>query len=877
MLGNFQVTVDCVDEINRHYRDFSEDDILTDSLLDRPFDIETNDIENDGTENTLSRKKRETVAPDLGKNETQSNSTHLLSKRSDSDASMEYLEIMSESDADDNKYSLDDTERGKRQVRYVLKNGYKIPSKNWALAKPIKFIEIPQQGYNPNSQSGRYQTGYNNNNNYYDNNYRPQYFNSNAYSAANPFLVYQSDSSQSQRPFKASLPDSNQKLPHHPLNVATQIITKSPPISALNNNNNNPYASLNGGFYNNYQNNAQFTPITNPPNSYRDSSLLPSSVVTGKPVTSSRPPNQKPAENNAPESGSEEEEEEYSDEEDDDKQNDYPKPPYEFTNPSHKYSSIENPFANPNFDFDAYLSKLSNGQYTTKGPNSTPRSTPIPRPVEITPVPYPQAKPHSSSLRYDGMSTPKPFTVPSRPEDVFRPVTSSPKHNHYVQKPQTNQQYQQQSHDSQQQQNFGAYQQNAGIPLEAQRPRIQPPNFKDDRQLPISYSFSKPIEISLKPNQRLKENQQISVTSKPHVYLTATGTPFIVTSSKPHVKNVKVVLQNQNNKNPYFPTAQKPYSAYVTIKSTTPNPLATLANEQLRALQYYWNASTESISSQYVTIRPSTTPNHAKLGSLFAQAVKTSMQTPTTKYPVQFATATKTSTTTVAPKRRPIPKPSPEMTDYYYDEDEYYEPSVKSQYMPSTEVKPQRPAMAQNYKEYDDDSYEDSRELTVNIKPRPRQPMKENIFKSETATKNHNDVSIVTKVPPKDYKHDGGKIPIPVLVNFASTTPTVLIRPEHSSYEVMNRNRTMHIRRPFINIGPNTLKPPKYLNQTTLRPYTVRHRLAKPTAVAQTDNTLTRGRGKHPNIVAQMLSTPRDNHNQETRFTKTRHDGRTNR
>ncbi|KOB79386.1 Chitin deacetylase-like 5 [Operophtera brumata] len=894
---------------------YSDDDILTDSHDDRRFDIETNDIgdDNDIKVIPLSRTKREAATLDVGKNETRSNSSDNLSKRSDSGDLMEYFEIVTESnmnDDDDNRYSLDDSDRGKRQVRYYLQNGYKPPSKNWALEKPIKYIEIPQPSYNSNTQSGRYQSSYNNanNNNYYENNRRPHYpTNGNSYSATNPFLVYQTDNSQSHRPFKASLPDTNPKHLQNPLHVATQIITKSPPISALNNNE-NPFSSLNGDFYNNnYQGNNQFKPITNRPNSqvsFQDSSFLQSSVVTGKPVpvqTSPRPqsyhknPNEyspRPAQNYEPESESEEDEEEYSDEDEDDKYKQaYPKPPYEFTHPSNKYANIENPFANPNFDFDAYLSKLSNGQYTTQRPQNVQSSTPKSRPVEITPVPNPKTNSHSSTLRYDGMSTPRPFSVPSGPEDVFRPVTSSPgkqNSNQYMQRPQANQQYQQQSQNSNQQtnQNFGIYQQNAGVPLEAQRPILKPPNFKDDRQLPISYSFSKPIEITLKPNQRLKENQQFSVTSKPYVFMTATGTPLILSSPKPYdLKSVNFVSlqQQQANGKPYLSTAQKPYSTYITIKNTTPNPITTLANAQLQALQQYWNSSTESISSQYVTIRPSTTPDHAKLGNLFAQAVRTSMETPTTKHHnLQFATASKASTTTVAPKRRPIPKPSPEMADYYYDEDEYYEPPVKSKYMPSSEVKPKRPFMAQNYKEYDEDSYEDSQEQTVNIKPRPisRQPFKLNTFKPETAAKNHNDVSIINKVPQKDYNiHGDGKIPIPVLVNFASPKPTVLIRPELSSYEIIQRNRTMHLRRPVHDNGPYTLKPPKYLNQTTLRPYTVRHRLSKPTAVieptASTDDK-PRGRGKHPNIVAQMLSTPRDSHNQETRFTKTKHDGRTN-
>lgn len=68
-------------------------------------------------------------------------------------------------------------------------------------------------------------------------------------------------------------------------------------------------------------------------------------------------------------------------------------------------------------------------------------------------------------------------------------------------------------------------------------------------------------------------------------------------------------------------------------------------------------------------------------------------------------------------KRRPIPKPSPEMNDYYYDDedDDYdYEPPVKSKFMPSTEVKPQRPPIAQNYEEYEDYDIVDHKKVYKN-------------------------------------------------------------------------------------------------------------------------------------------------------------------
>ncbi|XP_075969190.1 chitin deacetylase-like 5 isoform X2 [Anticarsia gemmatalis] len=928
---------------------YSEDksDIVTDSHHDRHLDVETNEITtNDLTDKPVLRKKREVVGKDLGVNETSTTKPGEMSKRSDSGEEMEYVEIDADSDFEE-ALPQDDTERGKRQIRYYLKNGYKSPGKNWGYVKPVKVVEYPQTQYSSNSPRYQQQQQYNNlnNNNYYDSNRRPQQHNSNSYqSAANPFLQYQSNNFQSHVPFRPSLPDpSSQTFAHNPLNSATQIITKSPPISALNGD---PYSSLAGGFYNNAprQNiNQAPSSASQNPLSYPDSSYVPSTVVTGKPVPVPTSPktqenyrrpeqnrnnyqsqdytaqkNQQPIRNVKPtqqyvekrpskdkeydddDESKEEDDESYEDEDEDEEEeerfkHDF-KPPYEFTHPSNKYKEIENPFANPDFDFDAYLAKISNGQYSTGKPEPPHKPAPIVNPtVQVSTV-----SSLGSTVNYIGMSTPKPFTLPSGPGSSMMPIASSPrpslahlKHGHtheqLIQRPEPTRQIQQQHLQQQSLNENVQVQHTAGTPLEAVRPKLKPPNFKDDRQLPISYSFSRPITSSTpKPyhdNKSKAEPQKTySVTQKPFVFISSTGSPLIFSTPK-HQYIVKpeniIPLKPVGSAKPYLVSSIKPHNAYIAFKQSTPKPLTTIANEQLSALQQYWNKNptTEIVPLRSFSFQQST-PAIQKLENLFSQVIK-STQSPVKNHKIYLNNSPITTTARPPAKRRPIPKPSPEMNDYYYEDDEqYFEPAVKPKYMPSTEIKPQRPPMAQNYKEYDD-SYEDDSE-TEHARPQSsRIPLK---YKPESATKNHNDVSIATKVPLKNFnKNINGKIPIPVLVDYNSPTPNTLIRPEVSNYQIvhhMHRNRTMHIRRPVTENGPNTVKPPKYLNQTTLRPYTVRHRLAKPTTVKEPSHDgdkQTRGRVRHPNIVAQMkLTTPRDSHNQETRYTKIKHDDKTN-
>lgn len=950
----------------RLYHYFSKDksDNVTDSSLDRQSDIETNDINvHDISDKNKSRRKREAVQNVVGLSKDNATGTDKITSRND--GIMEYEEAKSLDDEDEDFIDQEDIERGKRQIRYYTPKGYKNPSKNWA--KPIRFVDFQPFSYNPNIQSSKYQPQYNgvSNANYQGGTRKPYLSENNLYSTGNPFLQYQQDDNESQRPFKASLPDPfSQRLPHAPMNMATQIITKAPPISALQNNE-NPFTSLAGGFLNNLKNlginqqnqNAnqylQTISSTGRPNhqvTLKDSSLLPSTVVTGKPIrmqtlsrvrtkyrmhpTQNENPqkddfqngdgNQKQVENRPPnknheydDEDEEEDEDSYEDsdkgEEDVDFKHDFPEPPYEFTHP--KFTEIENPFADPNFDFDAFLAKLRGDKYAMiKDDDETPKPSPKPHQnvdVKIINAPTENTTPlslnseiRSSTLNYNGMSTPRPFSVLTGPEGVTTPEQNY--HNHQsntehsqkfqklIQLPSPTQ-YVQHQHQPLNE-NIYNRPQNGGIRLEAIRPKLKPPNFKDDRQLPITYNFQQSVSSTFKPNddkQKGETKQMFTITQKPYVFFTSTGSPILMSSPKQPflLKPEKFPTLHHHlvsTAKPYLFSTIKPHNAFLAFKQSTSKPMTTLANEQLAALQYYWKNPTTEL---YVhsSPRPHTVTNIPKLEQLFAHAIRSTAKIPTNIQNLPYTVRDSvTSTTKPTTKRRPIPKPSPEMNDYYYDDEDeqyYYEPPVKSKYMPSTEVKPQRPPMAQNYQEYED--YEDYEESPGNNKPlrTPHgRPVKYNSHKPETVTKNHNDVSIVTKSPLKDNKYVTGKIPVPVMIGYNTPAPNILMRPEISNYHILHpsRNRTMHFRKPiYSDNGPYTAKPPKYLNQTTLRPYTVRHRLAKPTTVKDltttTEEKQLRGRIRHHNLVAMKLTTPRDNHNQETRYTKTKHDDKTNR
>ncbi|XP_022114954.2 mucin-4 isoform X2 [Pieris rapae] len=875
-------------------------DNVTD-IPDRLIDISTNEIEIDGASfKTHQRTKRSTAPLDFNfdsKNQTQ------ITKRIDDDQVMEYFEAETEPSLNDYDDDHDETERDKRQVRYYLKNGYKTPVKIWPNTKQIKLVDL--QHYNPNIQSPRYQTQYNNDNlNSATRQQLPQsYF-------QNPYLTYQTDNFQSQRPFKPSIPDiAKQK----PTNINTQIITKSPPISSLNNND-NPFASLSGGFYNNNQNKVthnnqnmqySFQPVTPKYVSFPDSSQLSTTLVTGKPVhgnptispnnynSNYQVPDTQPSKfhntndlNKKPNVAKpvdvdEEYEDEDSDESDDEESEEFQnggnfKPfstrlPHEYTHPKNKYAHIDNPFANPNFDFDEFLSNLRENHYSAIGV-----TTSKPKPVPDMAFNLQTPKVYSSTPSYDkkvtnptafgstGVSSPKPFTIPG--------VISNSANLHNVQHAHSNVD----SYNNPPQ----VFKGQTGLVAS----KFKPPNFKDDRQLPLQYNFNTQFGNNINNNQtRLTSPNSFSqylheVTPKPFNANTRFNS---VTSST----NAYRQANSMSSERPFVTSTMKPDNAYiVTFQQSTIKP--SLANNQLAALQNHWKQTASDFSDiMKSTLRPNYFSDIPNLEGLFKQAIHPSSQAPIKSPESVRHYMTTTSTTTTKPplKRKPIPKPSPEMTDYYYDDEDdqyYYEPMVKPKYMPSTEVKPQRPPMAQNYHEYDDSS-EETGDLK-NIKGNslaPRRPTNPNSL-SDSVTKNHNDVSVVTKVPFKQsLKNINGKIPVPVM-GYVSPDVTHQDLNELSMVHHI-RNRTYHMRVPNGN-NPYTLKPPKYLNQTTLRPYTLRHRLAKPTTVKDSatqseENKQTRGRIRHHNIVAQMkLTTPSDSSKQETRYTKTSHDDKIN-
>ncbi|CAB3239718.1 unnamed protein product [Arctia plantaginis] len=919
----------------------NKSDVVTDSLHDRLLDIETNEINNnDVIEKTVFRKKRDIVGKDVVINETSTVKTNETINRNDSGEEIEYVEI----DPDfEEGLPQDDTDRGKRQIRYYLKNGYKSPRKNWAHIKPFKVIQFPQSFFNTHAQNNRYnQHTYKNvnNNNYYDTRRPYSLGNSNQYSNANPFVSHQPDTYQSQHFYNPNRPEpSSQTITHNPLNSVTHIITKSPPISALNSN---PFPALAGGFFNNVPQqdiqNVNQRPLSAQKHqfSFPDSSQVSSTVVTGKPVILYTSPRTEDNHNNKAirnnygsqnysgqkhqqliengkllqnydhkrpssdreydDNSSEEDEDSYEEEEENKNYKHDFKPPYEFRHPSNRFKDIENPFANPNFDFDAYLSKISNGQYSTSKPNHLISVNPNQVHVSGSTPQYNSfnSGTPSSTISYTGMSTPKPFTVPSGSVtsgdgNVNNRKPLEQQYQKLIQRPEpTRQSY----IESQSLNSNVLVSPTAGLPVDAVRPKLKPPNFKDDRQLPISYSFSRPdINTTPVPNQDNKSQKNYYATQKPYMLLTSTGLPIILSTPNHNyiVKPENIIqLKPNGSVKPYLSSTMKPYNPYITLEQSTSKPLTTIANEQLSNLQQFWNKnpSTETVPLHSVFFKQSTPASIAKLENLFAGIIKS------TSEPINSQSIFKNDSynivmTTAKPpsNRRPIPKPSPEMNDYYYDDDEefYYEPIVKPKYMPSTEVRPQRPPMAQNYKEYYESYEDDSEELNTRQQP-SKVPVRYITYKPESATKNYNDVSVGTKGPLKNLKKNvNGNIPIPVLVDYGTSTPNTLIRPEVPNYKILHhmpRNKTKHIRKPVTDNGPNTDKPPKHLNQTTLRPYTVRHRLAKPTTEktpSHNEDKQTRGKIRHPNIVAEMKhTTPRDSYNQETRFTKIKHDDKSN-
>lgn len=901
-------------------------DVTDQRHTDLPTDILTNEILDHKTKIvklSSSRTKRAIVDELSEHNQTTTNDT--ISDRSD------LYEVDTGVEADYEDEGLDETERGKRQVRhgrYYIKNGFKNQNhdgKSWANVKPAKIYDFSPYTSNP------FQS--------YQNTRKPTYnsisfpdvspkASDNIYTTSNPFLQYTTSANlynDQKKPFKASQPDIfNLRPPHNPINIATHIITKSPPISSLTSNE-NPFSALAGGFVNNnpQQSNRQFNYVKLNEN-YRDSSQLPSSVVTDKPVLiassqrvktnfntvkPTKPTQPEPMQYNNNDNDDEEDEDDERDNEEDESgssENDssesdfrpHFKPPYEFSHPNNKYADIANPFANPNFDFDAFLTKLRN-DHLSMSSSSTPNSNKQNAPITSRPISNdtPQPKPFTSTtLTYKGMSTPQPFTLPAKivntwtlagHNDHTNPSTNAPNITNYQKKQSL--QLQQQTLNS-----FNNAPQISTITQQVSRPRLQPPNFNDDRQLPLNHNFKG--NFADQPSVRLiSKNPNYSnivvSTLPPKTYLLVTGKPFLYSTAKPQFgppqKTITLQTQGLVTPRPHSSTVN-PHNANIIFTHPTPKPV--LITQAPKPQQY----RVQQLQSS--THKPSTVSEIPSLESIFQQTLKpvsglNSITTTTKTLGLSNIQESLKNLTKI--KRRPIPKPSPEMNDYYYDDDDeqyYYEPVVKPKYMPSSEVRPQRPPIAQNYEEYEDDSYEDDDEPTAYKPQTPiRRPAGYNTYHVESATKNHNDVSVVTKPPYKNLKHNiNGKIPVPVIMDNVTPTPHILIRPEVSNYKIMHqqRNRTVHLRRPLkrpTQGGPHTIRPPKYLNQTTLRPYTVRHRLAKPTTVrmpttTNNQNKQVNGRLRNPTTMSRFKSTtPSDNHNQETRFTKTKHDDRTNR
>lgn len=864
-----------------------------------------------------------------------------LEKRDNVDEDVEHFEV----DGIDDK--LNESDRGKRQVRhgrYYVKN---VP-------KAVKFFDFTQYNNNLHNirQNLRNVPAYNSIS-FPDSSPKSTY-SDNIFTTPNPFLHFSTNTNSLHyhtpesynKPFKASSPDPySLRPPHNPINTATHIITKSPPISSLNNNE-NPFSALAGGFLNNIpQKTGSHGEVNNflIHNPY-DSSLGSSSVVTDRPVLISTSPrgklnNKLPLKTNnindynmqnnknqskypkvtsdsnesndydEKEDEEKNEEDSNSSEEDDEEDNssdyfhkhayNFPKPPYEFRHPSNKYAEINNPFEDPNFDFDDFLSKLRDEPVSvtassTRKPNQLQNAAYHDETIDDDKAIIKKTK--STTLSYKGMSTPRPFTLPSNinswpVHSTSDEIVNTKKINISNSQTVANnniQQDKQQQHAHMQQQILKAFnnapQLGAVSHLGPFRPQLKPPNFKDDRQLPLSHNFNGNLVYN--PSSQRPKLVVSTVAPKHYLFVTGKNQPILFTTPKPNYS----VSQNQAivTGMPYLLSSFKPNNVNNNniYKQQTSNPI--LFNQQTPTKSQAYRI--QPLEAQKP--RQNQVSEIPSLESIFSQTHKPTSQSSTTtrRTPLQSVT-TEVSTTTILPKRRPIPKPSPEMGDYYYDDDEeqyYYEPVVKPKYMPSSEVRPQRPLIAQNYEEYEDDHFEEPASS--------RKPQNVSIRiqgnKIESATKNHNDVSVVTKSPYKGLikNNHNGKIPVPVMMNYVTPAPTVLMRPEISNYNIDHhyRNRTaVRMRRPVkrpINSGPNTIRPPKYLNQTTLRPYTVRHRLAKPTTmqtpvVPNSENKQgQRGRTRRPSTFTQVKSTtPRDNHNQETRYSKTKHDDRTNR
>ncbi|KPJ09397.1 hypothetical protein RR48_08848 [Papilio machaon] len=674
------------------------DSDIFDSSQDRDKDIETNKISTDDKiTKTLVRRKR-----DVDRTQTNLTIADKMSEKSDSDEVIEYVDYNIETKPV--KYDNGDdqimTDRDKRQVRYILKNGYK-PEK--------QFLNLPHfSQYNPNLQRPRYHNTQSDNFN--TGSRKPYSIESNFFSTVSPFLSYPAEDSQSQRPFKPSLPDPfNQKFRQNPVN--TQVITKSPPISSLNNKE-NPFSSLSGGFYNNApkvqynnnnnQNNGQY--ITQPrpsfnPTMVTDSFQLPSIAVTMKPIQHStfspkyrHPSNQellvhnqhvnderhnknhqdkdhsqKPSQEEDYEDNYESNEsDETSDEEDDQEfKHDFPDPPYDFTHPKNKYANIENPFARPDFDFDTYLSKLQNDHYSALGVTSTKPNNIQPSsykttkmPLEVTTLPYKNSMRHSTTLNYKGVNTPRPFTVTNIPKSTNGFVSNSKEiaqFSQFTAKPLLIKQTEKLPlNENLYNRDIRPSSQPAGNIL----PKLKPPNFTDERQLPITYSFSRPNESNNRPYDISTYQNNNLVSQIPQSFITSTGSSFNFDQNERPRKPENLNVRPISSVTPFTITIQPTRSYSSGMKQSTPKTVTT-AKEQLNTLQQFWNNPVNEKFVVQSTYRPSTESLLHDIRPL--QPNKMSTKLPLKSYTLYSSTPKPFVSSTIksSSKRRPIPKPSP--------------------------------------------------------------------------------------------------------------------------------------------------------------------------------------------------------------------------
>lgn len=749
-------------------------------------------------------------------------------------------------------------------------------------------------------------------------------------------------------------------------------ITKAPPISSLTSNTEGPFATLSGGFYNNKprtnshyvkssgkQNNENRDPIIQSSHQYHfeignknqqdaenakkpvrygsinnSPSVKPTSVtstvstrnrnninksnvkpqesrfsenydvrnnVRGSPnnqrknpnqthdSTSEKPKNQQEDAEDYDEDESDDEEEEETDGKEENKKSEqspeikpvFPDPPDYFRNIENKYENIVNPFADPEFDFDSFISKLRTDHLSTVSPKTEKpdngnhntlnnhRATGRGHSNAKNPVNQKLLLQHHN---YPGMSTPRPFSVP--PNTVSWPAKSS----------------------------------NYSYAPESTKPIYEDDEYyDDDYEVPLTHNNQiqrpNPIQNQVKPPKPSTVKPSLATYNNYQSFKNDHRNPIV---------NVAQYHQPIHNR---LPSPQN--DVYKSKPISTSVQTFTNLRDNIKLPQPVKVQNSNSISN--LNHKPSTPPRYSP---------------PTNQQNLNRLPA---KTEKPPSKRRPIPKPSPEMNDYYYDDDDEdydYEPPVKSKFMPSTEIKPQRPPIAQNYEEYEDyetDTYKNPKNSLNNKKPvhendtidddeddeeeeeeeddeeeeneeneplpnktPSRKPIVNNDYSSQFV--NHHSIT-----PSKDNKVITPATYETYIKNTQNTKPNIqnsqqlkvnpssTTRPELANYEVLHRPNSHRL--------PSSHHQSKYTNQTTSRPYTVRHRLAKPSTTQQTTSstnptteTFTRHPTRHRSqnapstpsgndgrtfrqpTKATTTTVKTDNDNQETRDTQTEHD-----